>query len=96
MPANLLTVDGRLTDVIDFGTLGAGDPACDLIVAWNLLPTDARSIFHTALGVDDATWLRGRGWALSIALIAFPYYETTNPVMAENARHVIREVLASS
>ncbi len=31
-----------------------------------------------------------------MALIALPYYETTNPVMTENARHVIREVLASS
>ncbi len=94
MPGKLLMVGPRLTGVIDFGTLGAGDPACDLIVAWNLLPADARSIFHSALGVDDATWLRGRGWALSIALIALPYYETTNPVMAENARHVISEVLA--
>lgn len=94
MPGNLLMVEGRLTGVIDFGTLGAGDPACDLIVAWNLLPADARTIFHTALSVDGATWLRGRGWALSMALIALPYYRTTNPVMAENARHVIREVLA--
>jgi aminoglycoside phosphotransferase (APT) family kinase protein len=94
MPGNLLMVGGCLAGVIDFGTLGAGDPACDLIVAWNLLPADARSIFRSALGVDDATWLRGRGWALSMAVIALPYYETTNPVMADNARHVIREVLS--
>jgi aminoglycoside phosphotransferase (APT) family kinase protein len=94
MPGNLLTVDGRLSAVIDFGTVGVGDPACDLIVAWNLLPVGARDEFRAALEVDDATWIRGRGRALSIALIALPYYKTTNRAMADNARHVIREVLA--
>ncbi len=94
MPGNLLMVGGRLAGVIDFGTLGAGDPACDLIVAWNLLPARVRDIFRAGLQVDDATWERGRGWALSIALIALPYYRTTNPAMAEDARYVISEVLA--
>jgi aminoglycoside phosphotransferase (APT) family kinase protein len=94
MPGNLLTVDGRLSAVIDFGTVGVGDPSCDLIVAWNLLPASVRDDFRSALQVDDASWLRGRGHALSIALIALPYYQDTNPMMADNARHVIREVLA--
>lgn len=43
--------------------------------------------------VDDATWARGRGWALSIALIALPYYKNTNPTLANQARHVIQEIL---
>ncbi|WP_243773619.1 aminoglycoside phosphotransferase family protein [Actinomadura barringtoniae] len=93
MPGNLLVDDGRLTGVIDFGCTGIGDPACDLFPAWNLLPTDAREVFRQALGVDDATWRRGRGRTLSQALIALPYYRTTNPAMAHNARHVIRTVL---
>ena len=93
-PGNLLLRDGRLNAVIDFGTLGIGDPAVDLIVAWNLLPVDTRAVYRSALKVDDATWLRGRGWALSIALIQLPYYHQTNPVLAENARYVIAEVLA--
>jgi aminoglycoside phosphotransferase (APT) family kinase protein len=38
MPGNLLVRDGRLSAVIDFGTVGVGDPACDLVVAWYLLP----------------------------------------------------------
>jgi len=71
-----------------------GDPACDLIVAWNLLPASVRSAFRAVLEVDDATWARGRGWALSMGLIALSYYRDTNPVMATNARHVIREVIA--
>jgi len=93
-PGNLLLQDGRLTAVIDFSGLGVGDPACDLIVAWNLLPPTARNVFRTGLGVDDATWARGRGWALSVALIQLPYYWNTSPALADNARHVIREVLA--
>ncbi|WP_424637837.1 aminoglycoside phosphotransferase family protein [Embleya sp. AB8] len=94
MPGNLLVAGGRLTAVIDFGCLGVGDPACDLFPAWNLLPADARKVFREALGVDDATWRRGRARTLSQAVIALPYYRTTNPAMADNARHVIREVLA--
>jgi len=89
-----LSVDGRLSAVIDFGGLGVGDPVCDLIVAWNLLPTEARNVFRAALRVDDATWERGRGWALSIALIQLPYYHSTNPVLAASGRHTIDEVLA--
>ncbi|MGY5139063.1 phosphotransferase, partial [Streptomyces nigrescens] len=69
-----------------------GDPAVDMIVAWYLLPADARGVFRTAVGADDATWARGRGWALSIALDELRYYRETNPVMAAIARHVIEEV----
>ena len=94
LPGNLLVRGGRLTGVIDWGLLGVGDPACDLIIAWGLLPGKARSVFRAELGVDDATWARGRGWALSIALIALPYYRDTYPVFADVARHLIREVLA--
>ncbi|OKI02647.1 phosphotransferase [Streptomyces sp. CB02923] len=93
MPGNLLVDGGRLTAVIDFGCTGAGDPACDLFPAWNLLPADARKVFREALDVDDATWRRGRGRALSQAVLALPYYRGTNPAMARNARHVIRAVL---
>ncbi|WP_406482925.1 aminoglycoside phosphotransferase family protein [Streptomyces platensis] len=91
-PGNLLTVRGRLAAVIDFGCLGLGDPAVDLIVAWYLLPADARDVFRKALGADVATWARGRGWALSIALNELRYYRDTNPVMAAIARQVIEEV----
>ena len=93
-PGNVLVADGRLTAVIDFGGAGVGDPTVDLVVAWNLLPPDARSTFRAALDVDDDTWERGRAWAMSIALIQLPYYRDTNPVLSANSRHVLREVLA--
>ncbi|WP_326615969.1 aminoglycoside phosphotransferase family protein [Streptomyces decoyicus] len=92
-PGNLLTVRGRLSAVIDFGCLGLGDPAVDLIAAWYLLPADARGILRAGAQADDASWARGRGWALSIALDELWYYRDTNPVMAGIARYVIDQVL---
>lgn len=93
---NLLAEDGELSAVIDFGGLGVGDPACDLIVAWNLFFGESRNVFREALQVDDATWARGRGWALSVSLIALPYYLNTSPTMVRHARHTLREVFADS
>lgn len=91
---NILTLDGRLNAVIDFGALGVGDPAVDLIIAWNLFPAEVRPEFRSQTGVDEATWKRGRAWALSIALIQLPYYFQTNLPLAANARYVIGEALA--
>jgi aminoglycoside phosphotransferase (APT) family kinase protein len=96
MPANLLLRDGRLTSVIDWGGFGLGDPAVDLMPAWNLLGAAGRDVFRGELRVDDATWARGRGWALCTGLVALPYYVETNPELAENARYRIGEVLADT
>ena len=93
-PGNVLIDQGRLRAVIDFGAFGVGDPTVDLVVAWNLLPEAARPILRAALDVDDATWARGRGWALSIAAIQLPYYVHTNPALAANSRHVLDQILA--
>ncbi|GAA1439336.1 aminoglycoside phosphotransferase family protein [Leifsonia poae] len=66
---NLLMRDGRLSAVIDFGTSGVGDPACDLVLAWTSLEGAGRSAFRRGVGLDDATWARAKGWALWKALI---------------------------
>lgn len=69
-PGNLLVDrDGRLSAVIDFGTCGVGDPACDLVLAWTFLDPEARRVFRDAVGLDAGTWARARGWALWKALI---------------------------
>lgn len=91
--ANLLTSEGKLSAVIDFGLMGAGDPAVDLIVNWSLLGKSARSHFRSILDVDENTWLRGRGWALSTALIALAYYRDKHRYLSEMSNRVIREVL---
>lgn len=91
---NLLARHGRLSAVIDFGCLGVGDPACDVMVAWTYLSAETREAFRAALPVDDATWARGRGWALSFGLIALPYYQNSNPMLANIARNAIDEAVA--
>lgn len=93
-PGNVLVRDGRLSAVIDWSCAGAGDPTVDLEVAWNLLPATAREVYRAALDADEVTWLRGRAWALSIAIIQLPYYLETTPALAANSRHVLAEVLA--
>jgi aminoglycoside phosphotransferase (APT) family kinase protein len=96
MPANLLVRDGKLAAVIDWGGFGLGDPAVDLMVAWTLLPADARDAVRAHLAPDEDTWTRGRGWALASGLVALPYYVETNPELAENARYRIGEILAEA
>jgi aminoglycoside phosphotransferase (APT) family kinase protein len=96
IPGNMLANEGRLTAVIDFSALCVGDPANDVMVAWTFLTAETRTAFRTELGVDDATWARGRGWALSWALIALPYYLHTHPPIARDARRTIDELLAET
>ncbi|MGW0863364.1 MULTISPECIES: aminoglycoside phosphotransferase family protein [Streptomyces] len=69
--ANVLTADGTFCGVIDFGDLCAGDPACDLAAAWNLLPDGAADRFFDLYrpAADPATWRRARGWAVARALV---------------------------
>ncbi|PSK89392.1 aminoglycoside phosphotransferase (APT) family kinase protein [Murinocardiopsis flavida] len=94
LPGNLLVVDGRLSAVIDFGGLNVGDPACDLTPAWNVFAGESRARFRAELQADGASWLRGRGWALSQAVMALPYYWDTNPGMVRQAGHALTQVLA--
>ncbi|MCA2220105.1 aminoglycoside phosphotransferase family protein [Nonomuraea aurantiaca] len=90
---NLLTVNGRLSAVIDFGELGIGDPACDLTIAFTLMSAESRAAFRAALGVDDATWTRGRGWALATGLNAYISYAADNPRVAAQTTRQIAEAL---
>ncbi|MHA6622571.1 aminoglycoside phosphotransferase family protein [Pseudonocardia sp. DLS-67] len=67
-PMNLLADRGSLSAVIDFDLMGAGDSAVDMVPAWTLLTAETRPLFREASGVDDDTWIRGRGWALKAGL----------------------------
>jgi aminoglycoside phosphotransferase (APT) family kinase protein len=91
---NLLVTDGRLSGVIDFGGLGVGDPASDVMVAWKVLNPDTRETFRTMLAVDDATWARSRGWVLYQAVSALSYYTLeTNPTLVLQAQKWLEEIL---
>lgn len=93
MPGNLLLRDGHLSAVIDWEGAGMGDPAVDLIVAWNVLPPSGRRIFRDAVGYDEDTWARGRAWALATGLGGIPYYRETFPAFAANSRRTVEQVL---
>ncbi len=90
---NLLIESGRLSAVIDFGLCGVGDPACDLMVAWSVLTKDGRGEFRDLLACDDASWARGRGWALSVATIALDYYRSRNPHLSRISRRTLEAIL---
>ncbi len=92
---NVLARAGRIHAVIDFGSLAVGDPACDVMVAWKMLSPAARPLFRRTLDVDDATWARARGWALSQSLIALGYHtRETNAVLIDEAWRWLDAVLA--
>ena len=93
---NLLVRDGELVAVLDFGGLAVGDPTVDLIVAWELLDRAGRDLFRSLVGVDEATWLRGRAWALAIAAMTFPYYCDTMPDRCAARLAMARAVLADA
>ncbi len=91
---NLLVHGGRLCAVIDFGGVGVGDPAADVIAAWSVFSSSGRGMFRGALDVDDAMWNRARGFALHQAAMIIPYYAGTNPGFVALAKRTVQEVLA--
>jgi hypothetical protein len=82
--------------LLDFGGLAFGDPTVDLIVAWEVLDAGAREVFRRAVGSDDETWLLGRAWALSIAVMTFPYYWDSMPKRCHSRLAMARSVLADA
>jgi aminoglycoside phosphotransferase (APT) family kinase protein len=94
-PGNLLLDSaGRLSAVIDFGTSGIGDPACDTTIAWTFLSGGSQRVFKELLPADEATWTRGRGWAIWKAMIVLVRALDADPDDAEFTKNVIDKILA--
>ncbi|SDI98750.1 Predicted kinase, aminoglycoside phosphotransferase (APT) family [Actinokineospora alba] len=92
---NLLVAAGKLTAVIDFGTCGVGDPACDLVIAWTMFSGASREAFREVVDLDKGTWARARGWALWKALLILDgCLEDDDHERAAINQRVIDEVLA--
>jgi aminoglycoside phosphotransferase (APT) family kinase protein len=89
---NVLAVRGRLSGVLDFGDLCAGDPATDLACGWLLLDRPGRERMREVLAVGDATWARGRGWALFFGLM-FLAHSVDSPVNGAIGRRTLSQVL---
>lgn len=93
---NLLCNHGRLAAVIDFGMLAAGDPACDLVIAWTMLSPANRVVFKNAVNQDAATWDRARGWAVWKALITLVKLPELSSAVANENVAVINQILADN
>ena len=94
LPPNLLVDAGRLTAVLDFGGVGVGDPAADVVPAWSVFGPAGRAVYRAGLDVDDGTWERARGYALHQAALIIPYYRVTNPGFVTMAVRTVGQVLA--
>ncbi|HYH35825.1 MAG TPA: aminoglycoside phosphotransferase family protein [Nocardioides sp.] len=92
-PGNLIVRDGWLSGVVDWAPT-TGDPAVELHSAYQLFDPVTRGVYRDTLADDDATWLRARGWAVSIAATEIPYYRETRPEFAARSIAAIEAVLA--
>lgn len=92
-PGNLVVRDGRLAGVIDFGLMGVGDPAVDLMAGWTVFDADVRETFLEAAGAGSAARARARAWALYAGAVALPFYRNTNPTLAGISRRTLGRVL---
>ena len=96
-PGNIVVNGRRLSAVIDFGDLTSGDPATDLSVAWMLLPPVLRPDFRAAArnafnAIDDNTWMRARGWALTLG-VAYLVYSHDDEAMGVLGKATINAAL---
>ncbi|WP_276225305.1 aminoglycoside phosphotransferase family protein [Niabella beijingensis] len=90
---NIITLNDKINGIIDFGTLGVGDPAVDIMCAWILFSGEKRALFKQKLNVDDPTWIRAMGWALSFAVIALPYYLPKKHLLADIAVFTLENIM---
>ncbi|MDP4550110.1 aminoglycoside phosphotransferase family protein [Alkalihalobacillus macyae] len=88
-PGNILTLDGKLSAVIDFGIIGVGDPSCDYVMAWTFFDDESRKVFKRTLNPDEETWNRARGWALWKALITYSWNRKSNKKVSAEAYNII-------
>lgn len=90
---NLIARDGRLHAVIDWGLAAVGDPAADYAATWSWIAPEARTAFRDRLALDDAQWLRARGWALYGAVIALSFYRGgANEALCQQSRHTLSQL----
>lgn len=90
---NLLVRDSRLAAVIDWGAAGRGDPAVELNAMWGYLPETVSRLYCDEAGLDEAAYLRGRGFALAPAISGFTYYRHSNPRMSQQALVTVQRLI---
>ena len=93
-PANILVHEGRLSGVIDWGDLCAGDAATDIASVWMLFDRqkDRAAALDALAPLTAATRARARGWALAFGVILLDSGLVDNPAFAATGRAILRRV----
>ena len=96
IPGNLLVDRGRLSAVIDWGGIGAGDPAQDLNPAWSVLDPEGAATFREVVGGDTQTWARARGFVLEQSIGGVIYYTSRRHPLADVMSRTLSRVIGGS
>ncbi len=89
---NLLIKNDKLSAIIDFGGMGLGDPACDLVIAWTYFKGKSREIFVKEMALDEETWLRAKAWALWKATFELCQIADLNSPEANLQKRIIQDI----
>lgn len=95
-PRNVLVDGERLSGIIDWGDMAAGDRATDLAAIWMLFAdSDARSRALSANGsITQATYLRAKGWAVGFGVTLLDTGLVDHPQHATIGEQTLRRVVA--
>jgi aminoglycoside phosphotransferase (APT) family kinase protein len=91
-PRNIVTRNGALAGIIDWGDLTAGDVAADLASAWMLLDRRGRSAFWEAYQPTDDERSRALGWAVNLASAMV---DSQEPNHVRIGRQIVEQLTAS-
>lgn len=90
---NVLTRNGKLAGVIDWGDICGGDPAVDLAAVWGLLPSRAaREATIAVYAPDDDLLARARGWAVVFGATLYENGCINNPRHAAIGEATLRRL----
>ncbi|HBZ78979.1 MULTISPECIES: phosphotransferase [Brevibacillus] len=94
----LVTPNGQIAGIIDWGDMCIGHPGCDLNIAYSFLPPEARDDFFREYGeVDEETKLLARLMAVYIPMLIYRQAKDTGDTrVAQEARDIIKRALAES
>ena len=90
-PRNVLVREGRLTALIDWGDMAAGDPATDLACAWMLFDRVGRARFRAEYAPTRAEWCRARAWAVNFSTALIDIGGSVHAPMGETTLLQLRE-----
>lgn len=95
-PRNILTHQGKISGVIDWGDTTAGDPAVDLATVWMTFPqqSERQQILqhYQVSGETQALEYRAKGWAIFFAAVFLTHGAKNDLAQAEMGRRIFQNL----